>query len=420
MLLSLPHRRRLGRQSARRGATVKIRKSLWAAGVLTMVMGALPAPAGADRLRCGQRVTEDVVLRDDLRNCPDYGLKIGADGVDIDLNGHTIDGDGIPFRLGAPDAGVRNAGFDDVTVANGTIRQFEAGLHLVGATDTRLADLEVLAPTSEPTPGAGFLPTVFVERSRRTRIANSLILGGGCCGDAIQAVFSDGTRIVENLLVGSVGLIGGRLHVLRDNDVRGLGLNGVERARIVGNALTDSGISMFSSNRNVVARNTVATTGPAITLDGDGNRVRANHIVNPPIIPISDSQGIILGGGSDNRIAANRIARTSSGIMLVGLFRPTNDNVLRANTVRDVEQDAFEIAGLEQTSGTVLTRNVAITAGDDGFDIKNPSTALRRNLAVGNHDLGFEAVPGVTDRGRNRAFGNGNPLQCLNIACVEL
>jgi hypothetical protein len=34
-----------------------------------------------------------------------------------------------------------------------------------------------------------------------------------------------------------------------------------------------------------------------------------------------------------------------------------------------------------------------------------------------SRDLGIAAVPGVTDGGRNRARGNGNPAQCLNVAC---
>jgi hypothetical protein len=44
-------------------------------------------------------------------------------------------------------------------------------------------------------------------------------------------------------------------------------------------------------------------------------------------------------------------------------------------------------------------------------------TTVTRNIANRNHDLGIKAVPGVIDGGHNHAFGNGNPIQCLNIAC---
>jgi hypothetical protein len=48
--------------------------------------------------------------------------------------------------------------------------------------------------------------------------------------------------------------------------------------------------------------------------------------------------------------------------------------------------------------------------------VESPSTILIRNTANDNGDLGIEAVPGVVGVG-NRAAGNGNPLQCLNVAC---
>jgi hypothetical protein len=55
--------------------------------------------------------------------------------------------------------------------------------------------------------------------------------------------------------------------------------------------------------------------------------------------------------------------------------------------------------------------------GDDGLDVEVGGTTFIANLALRNFDLGIEAVPGVVDGGANRAFRNGNPLQCLNVAC---
>jgi hypothetical protein len=66
---------------------------------------------------------------------------------------------------------------------------------------------------------------------------------------------------------------------------------------------------------------------------------------------------------------------------------------------------------------TLLERNIAIGAGDDGIDVDTAATTLTRNLALRNGDLGIEAVPGVIDGGGNKAQGNGNPAQCLNVAC---
>src|SRR4051794_9525573 len=55
-----------------------------------------PSPAGAaTTVACGAVITVDTRLGNDLRNCHGIGIVIGADGVDLDLNGHTVDGDGI-------------------------------------------------------------------------------------------------------------------------------------------------------------------------------------------------------------------------------------------------------------------------------------------------------------------------------------
>jgi hypothetical protein len=64
-----------------------------------------------------------------------------------------------------------------------------------------------------------------------------------------------------------------------------------------------------------------------------------------------------------------------------------------------------------------LKRNVAVGAGDDGFDIQSRTAKLTRNRAVRNHDLGIEAVRGVIDGGGNIARHNGDARQCTNIVC---
>src|SRR3954447_10185545 len=56
----------------------------------------LAAGAGATRSKpvaCGDTITASVRLDHDLADCPDNGIVIGADGITLDLNGHTIDGD---------------------------------------------------------------------------------------------------------------------------------------------------------------------------------------------------------------------------------------------------------------------------------------------------------------------------------------
>jgi hypothetical protein len=68
-------------------------------------------------------------------------------------------------------------------------------------------------------------------------------------------------------------------------------------------------------------------------------------------------------------------------------------------------------------TGTLLRANIATRNGDDGIDVDSPATSVTANVANDNVDLGIEAVTGVTDGGGNRARGNGNPAQCVGVAC---
>ena len=65
-------------------------------------------------------------VTNDLLDCPGNGLVVGADGITIDLDGHTIDGIGLG-------AGVLNPGFDAVTITNGIVQEFDVGVQLDAA-----------------------------------------------------------------------------------------------------------------------------------------------------------------------------------------------------------------------------------------------------------------------------------------------
>ena len=98
--------------------------------------------ASAATLQCGETITADTTLQADLLDCPRHGLVIGADGVTIDLNGHTIGGDGIA-ATGAPDVGVLSEFHDGVTIENGTIEGFDIDAYLESAHGGRMHGLTV-------------------------------------------------------------------------------------------------------------------------------------------------------------------------------------------------------------------------------------------------------------------------------------
>lgn len=78
----------------------------------------------ADSAMCGEVVTTDLTLGNDLRGCPGDGLIIAAGGVTIDLNGHVVSGSGggtgivVSFSLPA-----------DVSIKNGVVKGFDFGVY---------------------------------------------------------------------------------------------------------------------------------------------------------------------------------------------------------------------------------------------------------------------------------------------------
>src|SRR4051794_37666215 len=53
----------------------------------------LPGAAQATTVHCGDTITQDTTLTNDVLNCPSVGLTIAANGITINLNGHTISGE---------------------------------------------------------------------------------------------------------------------------------------------------------------------------------------------------------------------------------------------------------------------------------------------------------------------------------------
>src|SRR6478672_9506655 len=134
---------KLRRHPARAAGTfIPVILALAVAGVIAFS----GSPAQAANVSCGDTITTDTTLHKDLVDCPNNGIMIGADNVTLNLNGHTIDGDGTPTAGCDPatdfcDTGVANFGHDGVTVMHGSMRQFGGGVDFGEVRHTRLLDI---------------------------------------------------------------------------------------------------------------------------------------------------------------------------------------------------------------------------------------------------------------------------------------
>jgi parallel beta-helix repeat protein len=459
-----------------------------------LVLAAPPAFAkdALTTVHCGQTLTHSVKLANDLTNCPGDGLVIGSDGVTVDLNDHTIDGVVTRSDCSLPDhlaGGIVNDGFDGVTIENGTVQQFDAGVSAGSATDgmsdSRVHDLRLNDLGGGVGIGSGSSPALTANNRVDHNVASNLQ-----CGDGIDLTAGQGNRFDHNRIEHSRGgiLVGFGLstdgNVIEDNllaNIAGEGILVVQSgaARVERNDLTDIGpgddsclpfntcvgidIEGESSNTVVedntvtraqhagitvdtsfdfgathamtdvrIAGNTLTSTGDGIWLiDTDRDVVTRNTVTGAGSFgsPSAFGLGLLLNGVSDTRVSRNTITgggRTIAPGILVGLppefnpsARPVAGNLIVRNTVSAQRADGIFVAPVARD--TTLARNTANGNAADGIRVRSSFTTITRNTADDNGDHGIEAAPDdggqVTDGGHNVASGNGNPAQCVGVAC---
>jgi len=82
-------------------------------------------------LKCGDTITKNTILKQDILKCEKEGLYIGSDNIELNCNNHTISGkkgnkaSGIVFGGDA----VPNAGFRSITLKNCNIHGFKIGIN---------------------------------------------------------------------------------------------------------------------------------------------------------------------------------------------------------------------------------------------------------------------------------------------------
>src|SRR4051794_407827 len=384
--------------------------------------------AGATRSKpvaCGDTITASVKLDHDLTDCPNNGIVIGADGIKLDLNGHTIDGDDAlqDCEPGAPcDLGVLNSGHRAVTIKGGAVRGFATGV-VVASDENRLRDLAV---TANEFVGVVIADSGGGEISRSSVTRNGLTTGGS----GLVLFNAHDSRVTRDVVSGNgqTGISADesrRILVMRNvasaNGDTGISADdGSRRILVADNVVNDQPLGIATHvDDSMITGNRTVHDGGAVILIGDHNTVRRNYIADT--VRCADGgcgQGISFEGGTGNVIEHNLIERTLEAGIRLAAFEPETPPA-DANTVRhNVIRGALDGIFVEATAThTLLDGNVAVGSPDDGIDVDNAETTLRRNVADDNEDLGIEAVPGVTDGGHNRARQNGNPAQCLNVSC---
>jgi large repetitive protein len=393
--------------------------------VLTVAAFVVPGSgqAHASNVSCGATITTNTKLDSDLTNCPSNGIVIGADNITLDLNGHTVGGDGVPAGPcsdeGVCDIGISNsAGHVGVTIKGGAVSGFDEGLFVRGSENR----IQGIASADNSTFG------LLVGDSTRSRIDHNSSVDDGVSGILLFGL-SD-SRIDHDSVAGTTGyampVFGSSHNRIEQNalhdDQHGILLEDSSDANeIRGNQISHGGsIEVDHSSDNRVEGNALTNPGDGILL-GEAQRtlVSDNSVTDAGVgFPDAGGFGILLDGADDSLVQRNVVAGGNGPAIFVTSLESegTSDrNVISHNVTKSRFSDGILVNA--DATATLLMANTANENGDDGIRVDAAETTLTRNTANFNQELGIEAVPGVIDGGGNRARGNGNPLQCTNVTC---
>lgn len=394
----------------------------------TWTVGSAPVPR---TVSCGQTLTQSTLVQNDLSDCGGNGLVAGADGITIDLGGHTIDGTG-------QGTGVSVIGRTGVTVTNGTLDQFDLGVDFtdsLGGFATNLvlsgtqwggvglynADNAVVRGNTLTMNEVG----MTIQRGTTGALVVANVLTGNP-GTGIHITGSTGNRIEDNEIAESsregIWVQGASGNVVSGNDLYGNDAGGIVVAEgatdnvVQGNTVTatsSAGIEVTGANGNDLISNVVSQSGDAgILLEGaNDGLVRGNDVRGNP-------SGIELIQSSRNRIEQNN-AGSSSGNG-ISLESSSLANLLTGNQASANNGQGIYIGDSAPTGqGNVLEGNTASGNGGEGIMVNASRHTVRGNTADSNDGWGISAVSGNTDGGGNRATGNAESAQCSGVVCVS-
>lgn len=320
------------------------------AAMIATLLGAAPASAA---VACGDTVNDDTTLHADL-DCGAGvdGLTIGAAGVKLDLNGHTVSG-----PAGTNTAGVRAFDTDNVKVIDGKIRGFGNAVHAELLQNLTLRGLKVKNATGDSLSlGAVDGASITNNVARRPGGVDNLDADGD----------STGVEVANNRFV------------------RGsLNFDVATDSKAIGNEIVDSLSSGIHANLT------------------DGILLRANLIVD------AEGAGIAFDPDSGKvRAVKNRIeASKQGGIAASAGAGPAR---LVRNTVLDVSFNGFFVA---PGADVVLRDNVAKRANNgDGIHVEDDDTLIEDNRVINNDQYGIESSS--ANGSGNVAKRNGTAPQC--------
>lgn len=289
--------------------------ALGLAVALLATMGVTQGVASANHVRrCGDVITANEVLHNDIGPCHEDGLIVSASNITLDLNGHTIFGEGGQVVVHQA-AGVRILNQTNVVVKNGVIRDFYHGVRVTQGGNNLVTQLRTINNQG----GNG----VVLENSRDNVVEGNTVIGNGRFSgvSTFDSVFlppaSARNTFRNNVLnmnnfsgAHGISLENGPGHRVLSNIVVASGRDGISLFGRVSDATIENnlvrnngrhGINVASGSTGNLIRGNQATGNAqvGIQISGQSNRILANSAFSNAVADLRDSNG---GGTCDANV----------------------------------------------------------------------------------------------------------------------
>jgi parallel beta-helix repeat protein len=316
---------------------------------------------------CGIEISADTTLDADLVCEQGPAFVIVADGVTLDLGGHTVEG-GARFGSDGPGILLRNV--NGCTVRNGTVQKFEAGVAVEGGGGNVIEGLTV--QDNLGTPDSDYGDGIVLNATRDNVVRGNVVRRNGPFSGISLGRGAAANEVSENTVTDN-----NMSHVPFHDAGRqtmGIRVEGPEAShnRIIGNTVTGSGCD------GIVVLATCDTPGD-----------------EPPCVGTPPNEHNEIAG---NTSSSNGTSGRGCGIRLFSMPLPMPPI---HNTVHD----------------NVCDDNTSYGVALDGLPLRSPGNRAYNNRAHGNGE--FDGSDGTIMPPCGRNEWDGNDFGTANQPCVE-
>ncbi len=283
----------------------------------------LAGTATAAHVACGQTITQSTTLDSDVGPCAGTGIRIAANNITLDLGGRTVFGRQAPGE----GVGILVDGRTGVTVRNGRVILFDAGVVIQGGSGNTITD--VVAQDNFGTRASDFGDGIALFNSSNNLVTRNRVQRNGVFSGISLVGNSDNNLVDNNTVQGNN--VESSPTLMDDIGIRveGPGVNGnvISNNKVEGNGLDGIQIFPFAANSNNTVRNNA--------IRGNGFHNKAHRAGN----------GFVTGA-NNNLIERNLVERNAaSGIRINGQNNTIRNNTARGNAVPPLSQGTINAGG---------------------------------------------------------------------------